>query len=71
MYKIGLIGCGGISPAHIEGYLAIPERVKITAICDILQSALDKTTEKIGPVDRYDSYDEMIAEESKKPVGER
>ncbi len=61
MYKIGLIGCGGISPAHIEGYLAIPERVKITAICDILQSALDKTIEKIGPVETYVDYGEMIA----------
>lgn len=61
MYKIGLVGCGSISRAHIEGYLTIPERVKITAICDVVQSALDRTTEKIGPAERYDSYDQMIA----------
>lgn len=35
MLKIGVVGAGGISKAHIEGYLAFPERCEIVALCDI------------------------------------
>lgn len=35
MLKVGIVGAGGISKAHIEGYLAFPERCEIVALCDI------------------------------------
>ncbi len=33
--KVGIIGTGGISHAHMNGYKAIPDRVEMTAVCDI------------------------------------
>lgn len=35
MLNVGIIGAGGISQAHIEGYLEFPDRCRIVAICDI------------------------------------
>jgi predicted dehydrogenase len=35
MLHVAIIGTGNISPCHIEGYLAFPERCKITALVDI------------------------------------
>jgi UDP-N-acetyl-2-amino-2-deoxyglucuronate dehydrogenase len=35
MIRIAIIGTGGIAPAHIEGYLAFPQRCKIVALADI------------------------------------
>ena len=32
---IGIIGCGGISPSHINIYSGFPEEVQIVAVCDI------------------------------------
>ena len=37
MLKVGILGVGGISGAHINGWLNIPE-AKITALCDIRRS---------------------------------
>ena len=35
MIRVAIVGLGGISPAHIRGYLAFPERCRIVALCDI------------------------------------
>lgn len=34
MLKVMIIGCGAIAPAHIEGYLAFPDQVKISVLAD-------------------------------------
>ena len=34
MLKVMVVGCGGIAPAHIEGYLAFPEDAVITVLAD-------------------------------------
>lgn len=34
MLKVMIIGCGGIAPAHIEGYLAFPQDAQITVLAD-------------------------------------
>lgn len=36
MIKVAIIGTGGISHAHIKGYLEFPERCKIVALVDIV-----------------------------------
>ncbi|MDR1692163.1 MAG: Gfo/Idh/MocA family oxidoreductase [Oscillospiraceae bacterium] len=43
MLRVAVIGTGNISPMHIQGYLAYPERCEITALCDIVP---DKCREK-------------------------
>ena len=59
--KVAVIGCGGISNVHLEGYKNNPD-AEIVALCDInLQRALEKA-EKYGvPVERvFDDKDKML-----------
>ena len=37
--KVGLIGAGGISRQHLPGYQHDPERVQLSAVCDIREEA--------------------------------
>ena len=43
MLKVGILGVGGISGAHINGWLNIPE-AKITALCDIRPRRKNKSS---------------------------
>jgi predicted dehydrogenase len=60
MFKVGIIGCGGISRPHIEGFLAIPSRVKITAVCDVSPEAMKNASEKAGGAEAFASYADVI-----------
>ena len=40
-FRVAIIGCGGISQAHLRAYKEIPE-VEIVAGCDIKQECLDR-----------------------------
>jgi len=35
MYRIAIVGCGRIAPAHLEGMKLLKERARIVAICDM------------------------------------
>ena len=52
--RVGLIGVGGImNGAHIPGYLQIPDKCEITAVCDINPEALAKAAKRLNlPEDR-------------------
>ena len=41
--RIGVIGCGGMSNAHMDALVAMTEtdNIQITAVCDIYQKRLD------------------------------
>lgn len=60
MIRVGIIGCGGISRAHIEGFLAISDRARITAVCDISQEAMDNASEKAGGAETFAGYIDLI-----------
>ncbi|MFB3829268.1 MAG: Gfo/Idh/MocA family protein, partial [Bryobacteraceae bacterium] len=47
--RIGLIGCGGISNADSNAFLAHPD-TEIVAACDVDGSRLDKAVERIGKI---------------------
>jgi predicted dehydrogenase len=34
---IGIVGCGMISASHVRGYLELPERAQILAVCDVVE----------------------------------
>lgn len=34
VFDIAIVGCGGVSPMHLQGYAAHPERVRVVAACD-------------------------------------
>ena len=46
MIRVAVIGTGNISTAHIEGYLAFPERCQIVALCDIFPEKAQAKKEK-------------------------
>lgn len=58
MIKIGLVGCGGISGAHVPGWQMLDD-CEIVAICDVRQEMMDKYP---GPR-QYLSFDEMLEKE--------
>lgn len=61
MYRVGLIGLGGMANAHINGLKNIPEIV-ISAICDVQESALTKFGEQLGVPDgkRFTDFRQLI-----------
>lgn len=65
MIHVAVIGTGNISPAHISGYLAFPERCKIVALVDIYP---EKAKEKAGKfslnhAEIFNSHKEILARE--------
>jgi len=60
--KVGLIGAGGISNRHMDAYLRHPDRVRLTAVCDIVPSLADAYAQKTGVDAVYADVHEMLAE---------
>ena len=58
MLKIGLIGVGGISGAHIPVWENM-EDAELVALCDIRPERMEKYPDKR----RYTDFDEMLANE--------
>lgn len=61
--KYALIGCGRISPNHIEA--AKNSKLDFVAMCDILPSVMEEKSEKFGlsEVRKYTDYKEMLEKE--------
>ncbi len=61
--KYALIGCGRISPNHIEA--AKNNRLEFVAMCDIVAAAMQEKSDKFGleSVKKYTDYKEMLAKE--------
>ena len=64
IYQVGVIGTGGISRAHSNGYKAV-ERTEIIAGADISEEQLRKYGEQYGVNKFYNDYIKMI--ETEKP----
>ena len=62
--KVGIIGTGGISHAHMGGYKAIPDRVEMTAVCDIDEEKVKAYAAKFNVPRWYTDYNEMLAKEN-------
>lgn len=59
--RIGLIGCGRISPRHLQVIGALPD-LKLIAVCDLVQEKAKKAAEASG-AKPYQDYREMMAAE--------
>ena len=59
MLKVGLIGVGGISGAHIPAWEAM-EDAELTALCDIRPEQMDRYPDKR----HYTDFDDMLAHET-------
>jgi len=62
IYKVGVIGCGGISRMHANWYRDFP-MTEITAIADISEDSLKKFAEEYNVQKKYTDYIEMLEKE--------
>jgi predicted dehydrogenase len=61
MIRVAIIGTGGISPSHINAYLAFPDRCRIVALCDIYpEKAVSKAKEFGLDAEIFDSHKKLL-----------
>lgn len=61
MWKIGLVGCGGVSSMHLDGCLERQDRVQLVAACDPDSARVDAARRKYDIAHGFSSLTEMIA----------
>ena len=59
MIKVGIIGCGGIAPLHVQAYNTIDD-VEIISLCDLNISKANDLARKFRVKKTYDNYLDMI-----------
>lgn len=59
--KVGLIGCGGIAQAHLNGYLKV-EDARVTAVCDVVAEHAQKRAEQAGGAAIFTDSATLLAE---------
>ena len=66
MLKVGIIGTGGISAAHLRGYQDHPEDCAVVALCDIVPTKAEARRDEFGLPDArvYADAAEMLSAES-------
>jgi len=60
--NVGIIGCGAISKSHVNGYLELPEKVQILAVCDIVEEKAKSRTADI--ISEYDKRAKQLSEQA-------
>ena len=62
MIRVAVIGAGNISPAHIKGYLAFPDRCRIVSLCDIYPEKAERKKAEfhLDGAQIYSSHREML-----------
>ena len=60
--KVGLVGCGYIAEAHVKGFLALPDLVRVTAVCDLDPERARACGAQLGAERVFTSYDALLAE---------
>lgn len=58
--KVGLAGTGAIARYHLNAYRNHPDKLKLTAVCDIRPDAMEKFAREAGVTDCYCSFEEML-----------
>lgn len=60
--KVGILGAGGITNSHLPAYLEHPDRVQLTAVCDIDEPRAQALAKKAGIETVYTDLDQMLRE---------
>ena len=60
MIGIGIIGTGGISHAHADGYIQLPDRAEILAVADIDYDRAKSVANQWGVKHAFSDYQEML-----------
>lgn len=66
VYRIGIIGCGGIANGKHLPSLSKLDNVELVAFCDIVQERADEAKQKYGTTEAevYTDYQELLKDES-------
>jgi len=60
MINVGLIGCGGISHAHVGGWNSIKDKANVVATADVVPESAKERAEQIGAKDFYTNYEALL-----------
>lgn len=63
-FGVAILGCGGISGAHIKAFKQFPDDCEIRAVCDVVESAARRRAEECGGVKVYLDYREAVEDKS-------
>jgi predicted dehydrogenase len=63
-YRVGLVGAGGVTKLHLEGYKNHPDRVEVVAICDPNPEVLKERADEYGIAQRFTNSDDFIKNSS-------
>jgi len=61
--KVGLIGCGGIAPSHMEVYKRI-KNVEVVAVCDVNSEKAKKLAARYRIEKAFENYLDMLEKEN-------
>jgi predicted dehydrogenase len=67
-HRVALIGCGRISFKHIEAYVKNSDRIELVAVCDPIESRMNKRSEEYkkhfpeSEIKKYTDYKQMLSE---------
>jgi predicted dehydrogenase len=60
MYRIAVVGCGRIAPAHLNGLKLLSNRAKAVAICDINEALRSERQENYGISRGFRTVEELL-----------
>lgn len=58
--RLGVIGCGGMANAHKKSYTELADRMKVTAVCDIVPELAEAARAAIGADKAVTDYRELL-----------
>ena len=59
--KVGMIGCGGITQPHVEGWKRIPNKAQVVAMADVSPDAIAVRQAQLGSeVQQYSDFMELL-----------
>jgi predicted dehydrogenase len=59
--RVGIIGCGGISHAHVRGWRAIPNKAAVVAVADVSETHAQTVSDMVGGARIYSDYRDLLA----------
>jgi predicted dehydrogenase len=63
MIRIGMIGCGGIARVHMAGFAAMPNRARITAVCDTDEERTAAAVALVGDAHVWRDFEDLVRNE--------
>ncbi|TAK24184.1 MAG: Gfo/Idh/MocA family oxidoreductase [Chloroflexota bacterium] len=58
--RVGIVGCGGISHAHVRGWNKIPEKAKVVAVADVNPESARIVSDLVGGAEIHTDYRELM-----------